>query len=678
MIMSWMWLIPALPLLGFLILAMLGGRMHSAGVAAVGTGSVGLSMLASAAAVWLFWVSPPSGGSVTVTLWQWVSAGGFSPSVSLTLDALSAVMILVVTVIGFLIHLYSVRFMGGEEGYSRFFAYMNLFVGSMLLLVLAGNLLLLYLGWEGVGLCSYLLIGFWYTDPENGRSARKAFIVTRVGDVALFIGLFLIATNLGTLDIAAVAGKAASSWAPGSAIAVAAAALILGGAVGKSAQLPLHTWLPDAMAGPSPVSALIHAATMVTAGVYLIARTHVIFALAPVVMTATAIIGISGVLVAGFSALAQTNIKRVLAYSTMSQLGYMFLALGVGAWSGAIFHLVTHAFFKSLLFLAAGVLILAMNHEHDIFAMGGLARKSPYTFWTFLLGALALTALPPTTAGFASKELILSRVWESGSGGRILWVLGVLGVFVTSVYTFRLIFTVFGGKPREAAGHGTAAGHDAPHGGAHGKAGLAAGRDGRQAGVIMGVPLLILAVLCIAGGFLDLPRTLGGSPFITRFLETALPAGPRAAEMPLSTDSILQIISEAVSLLGIPVGWLVSRRAVRMVTQMPAPATSAAVTAAGAAPAPAAAAPTARPAFVRFFSGGMGFDWLYDRAIVRPFVWLWDVNKRDVADRISDGVGGLSMLFSRAFRWTQNGRVRWYAAGVAAGAALVIAAAVLL
>ena len=509
-----------------------------------------------------------------------------------------------------------------------------------------------------------------------------------MGDVALFIGLFLIATNLGTLDIAAVAGKAASSWAPGSAIAVAAAALILGGAVGKSAQLPLQTWLPDAMAGPSPVSALIHAATMVTAGVYLIARTHVLFTLAPVVMTATAIIGISGVLVAGFSALAQTNIKRVLAYSTMSQLGYMFLALGVGAWSGAIFHLVTHAFFKSLLFLAAGVLILAMNHEHDIFAMGGLARKSPYTFWTFLLGALALTALPPTTAGFASKELILSRVWESGSGGRILWVLGVLGVFVTSVYTFRLIFTVFGGKPRETAAahargsapaHGsaadgeTAAGHDAPHGGAHGKAGLAAGRDGRQAGVIMGVPLLILAVLCVAGGFLDLPRTLGGSPFITRFLETALPAGPRAAEMPLSTDSILQIISEAVSLLGIPVGWLVSRRAVRMVTQMPAPATSATVVSAA-----AAAAPTARPAFVRFFSGGMGFDWLYDRAIVRPFVWLWDVNKRDVADRISDGVGGLSMLFSRAFRWTQNGRVRWYAAGVAAGAALVIAAAVLL
>ena len=420
-----MWLIPALPLLGSLLLGLAGRRMSSALAATVGSGSVGLSLAAAAAAVASFWLSPPTGGSITLTLWEWVRVGSFSPSISLVLDALSSVMILVVTLIGFLIHVYSARFMAGEDGYSRFFAYMNLFVGSMLILVLAGNLLLLYLGWEGVGLCSYLLIGFWYSDPENGRSARKAFIVTRIGDVSLALGLFLLATNLGSLDIQEMGRRAVSAWAPGSALPVITAALLLGGAVGKSAQLPLQTWLPDAMAGPSPVSALIHAATMVTAGVYLIARTHALFQLAPAVMTATAIIGTAGILVAGLSALTQTNIKRVLAYSTMSQLGYMFLALGVGAWSGAIFHLVTHAFFKSLLFLAAGVVILAMNHEHDIFAMGGLARKTPFAFWTFLLGALALTALPPTTAGFASKELILSRVWESGSGGRILWVLGL-------------------------------------------------------------------------------------------------------------------------------------------------------------------------------------------------------------------------------------------------------------
>ena len=652
--MSWIWLVPALPLLGFLVLAVLGRRMPAPAVAAVGSGSVGLSMLVAVSAVWSFWVSPPAGGSVTYTLWEWVRVGGFSPDVSLTLDALSGVMILVVTVVGFLIHLYSVRFMAEEEGYSRYFAYMNLFVASMLLLVLAGNLLLLYLGWEGVGLCSYLLIGFWYTDPANGHAAQKAFIVTRVGDVSLVIALFLIALNLGSLDIQEISQKAQALWAPGSAIAVAAAALILGGAVGKSAQLPLHTWLPDAMAGPSPVSALIHAATMVTAGVYLIARTHVLFALAPDVMTATAIIGIAGVLVAGFSALAQTDIKRVLAYSTMSQIGYMFLALGVGAWSGAIFHLVTHSFFKSLLFLSAGVVILAVNHEHNIFGMGGLARKTPFTFVTFLLGALALTALPPTTAGFASKELILSRVWEAGGAGKVLWVLGVLGVFVTSAYTFRLLFTVFGGKPRETAGHG--AGPKAAHA-PSGKQGFAAGRDGRQAGVIMGIPLAILAVLCIVGGFLDLPRTLGGSPLLTKFLETALPPASSGG-IPLSMDTILQIVSSAASLLGLPVGFLLSRRAV----------TAAAKGRVGA----------AAPAFPRFFFRGMGFDWLYDRLLVRPFVGLWKLNERDVADRISDGVGGLSMLLSRMFRWTQNGRVRWYAAGVAAGAVLVIAAAVLL
>jgi len=627
---SWLWLVPALPLLGSLLLGVFGRRM-SIGLAAVtGTGSVGLSMVAAAAAVYSFWMSPPAGGSITVPLWDWVKVAGFTPNVSLVLDALSAVMILVVTVIGFLIHLYSTRFMAGEDGYSRFFAYMNLFVGSMLILVLGGNLLFVYLGWEGVGLCSYLLIGFWYSDPENGRSARKAFIVTRIGDVSLAVGLFLLATNLGSLDIQVIAGKASAAWAPGSVLPVATAALLLGGAVGKSAQIPLHTWLPDAMAGPSPVSALIHAATMVTAGVYLIARTHVIFTLAPAVMTVVAVIGVAGVLVAGLSALTQTNIKRVLAYSTMSQLGYMFLALGVGAWSGAIFHLVMHAFFKSLLFLGAGVVILAMNHEHNIFAMGGLAKKTPFAFWTFLVGALALTALPPTTAGFASKELILSRAWEAGGVGKVLWALGLAGVFITSVYTFRLLFVVFGGKP-----HGDAHAH-----------GHAAGKNGMGTGVVMGIPLAILAVLCVVGGFLDLPRTLGGSPFLTKFLETTLPAsGP---ETPLSTDAILEFVSEALSLLGIPVGWLLARRG------------------------------ASKSALSSFLTGGMGFDWVYDRAFVRPFVSLWEVNRRDVADRISDGVGGLSMLLSRVFRWTQNGRVRWYAAGVALGAVLVIAAAVML
>jgi len=665
---SWIWCIPALPLAGFLVLAVFGGRLSRTLTAVIGAGSVGLSLAAAAAASALFVAYPPAGSAFTLLLWQWVNVGGFSPTISFTLDALSVVMILVVTGVGFLIHLYSTRFMADEEGYSRFFAYMNLFVGSMLILVLASNLLLLYLGWEGVGLCSYLLIGFWYSDPENGRSARKAFIVTRIGDVSLAVGLFLIATTLGSLDIQEIAQKATSLWPVGSTLAVATAALLLGGAVGKSAQLPLQTWLPDAMAGPSPVSALIHAATMVTAGVYLIARTNALFRLAPAVLMTVAIIGAAGILVAGLSATAQRNIKRVLAYSTMSQLGYMFLALGVGAWSGAIFHLVTHAFFKSLLFLGAGVVILAMNHEHDIFAMGGMARKSPFTFWTFLIGAFALAAIPPTTAGLSSKDMILSQAWQSGGAGRVFWALGIAGAFVTSIYIFRLIFIVFGGKPRAAApaaGHG----HGASAAGGHVAPGHAAGRNGMQAGPVMGIPLLLLALLCLGGGLLSFPQFLGGKPILVDFLQTSLPQGAGAVETSVRTEWVLSIIAEAASLLGIPVAWIIVRLRLR------AGAADMAGAAAGAA---SSAAPVREAAHVRFLRNGWGFDWIYEQVFVKPFMLLARVNARDVVDRLFDGVGGLNMLLSKGLRWTQNGRVRWYAAGAAAGAVLIAAAVVLL
>jgi NADH-quinone oxidoreductase subunit L len=345
----------------------------------------------------------------------------------------------------------------------------------------------------------------------------------------------------------------------------------------------------------------------------------------------------------------------VLAYSTMSQLGYMFLALGIGAWGGAIFHLVTHAFFKSLLFLGAGVLILAQSHEHDIFAMGGMARKSPFTFWMFLIAALTLAAIPPTTAGFSSKDLILALAWQSGGAGRVFWALGLAGVFVTSVYIFRLVFIVFAGAPRTpaAATHGASGGHAAGGhaAGGHAAGGHAAGRNGMQAGPVMGIPLAILAVLCLGGGFLSLPHNLGGSPYLLSFLNTALPAGTMA-ETPQRTEWILQVVSEAASLLGIPVAWLVYRRSRK---EQPAAGVIA-----------------------RFLQGGWGFDWLYDRLFVRPFVWLSRINVRDVVDRLPDGVGGLLMLLSRAFRWTQGGRVRWYAAGLAAGAVLIVAAVVLL
>src|SRR5512143_1776547 len=443
---SYLYLIPSLPFAGFIVLALLGRRLRKATVALVGAGSVGTSALLVVLAAVGFVIEPPEGNAISQTLWTWMQFDGYAPAVSFILDPLSLVMVLVITVVGFLIHLYSAEFMLEEEGYSRFFAYMNLFVGAMLTLVLADNLVLLYLGWEGVGLCSYLLIGFWYSDPANGRAARKAFIVTRVGDTAMALGLFLLFTNLGTLNIRELLQAAKITLPAGSDTAVLAAALLLGGALGKSAQLPLQTWLPDAMAGPTPVSALIHAATMVTAGVYLIARMDVLFALAPPVRLAVAVIGAVTLLLAGASALFQVDIKRVLAYSTISQVGYMFLALGAGAWPAAVFHFVTHAFFKALLFLAAGVVIKALGDEHDIRKMGGLRRTLPVTFWTFLIGAASLSSLPLVTAGFYSKDMILWQAWSSDRGSIWLWIAGFAGAFITSVYTFRMFFLTFSGQ----------------------------------------------------------------------------------------------------------------------------------------------------------------------------------------------------------------------------------------
>jgi NADH-quinone oxidoreductase subunit L len=445
MMLQLLWLVPAFPFVSFLGLVLIGSRLSRPQVALIGVGSVGLSALVGIIVAFSFVHAPPPGYACAQTLWQWMTVANFTPKVAFYLDALSLVMLLVVTFVGFLIHLYAAEFMFKEEGYSRFFAYMNLFVAAMLTLVLADNLLLLYLGWEGVGLCSYLLIGFWYQNPANGYAAQKAFIVTRIGDTALAIGLFLLFTTLGMLDIQAVMQRASQAWPVGSELAVAAAALLLAGALGKSAQLPLQTWLPDAMAGPTPVSALIHAATMVTAGVYLIARTHALFALAPAVQSSVAVIGALTLLLAGRSALTQRDIKRVLAYSTICQIGYMFLALGVGAWSAAIFHLMTHAFFKALLFLAAGSVILSLRHEHDIFRMSGLRRQLPLTFWTLLIGAAALAGLPLLTAGFYSKDWILWQAWAGTTGSPWLWLAGLLGTLLTPVYIFRVVFRVFYG-----------------------------------------------------------------------------------------------------------------------------------------------------------------------------------------------------------------------------------------
>ena len=621
--MNYIYLIPALPFAGFLILALMGRLLSKSAIAIIGACSVGLSAIGTVLIGADFMANPPAGHVFTKTLWTWMQFDGYAPTVSFMLDPLSFVMIFVVTFVGFLIHVYSAEHMEEEEGYSRFFAYMNLFVSSMLILVLADNLLLLYLGWEGVGLCSYLLIGFWYKEPANGFAARKAFIVTRIGDTAMALGLFLLFTNLGTLNIRELMQNASTQWQSGSSMAILASALLLGGAVGKSAQLPLQTWLPDAMAGPSPVSALIHAATMVTAGVYLIARTHVLFALAPPVQTAVAVIGAATLLIAGCSALAQKDIKRVLAYSTISQIGYMFLALGVGAWSAAMFHFMTHAFFKALLFLAAGVVILAQHHEHDMFRMGGLKDKLPAVFWVFLIGASSLSALPFVTAGFYSKDLILGRTLSSGSSW--LWAAGLAGAFITSLYTFRMVFVTFFGKAKMDVSW--------------------------RPGILTILPLAVLALLSIIGGFVELPKTMGSMELFSDFLA---PVFPRSESLPTgeSNELISQVVASIVSLAGIFAAWLFFLRRTHYSDKL-------ARTAVG-------------DALRRFWSSGWGFDRLYDAVIVRPYLWVTRANKDDIIDSGYDGIAKINHAAYSVLRLTQTGGIRWYTAGIAVGAVVYL------
>jgi NADH-quinone oxidoreductase subunit L len=620
------WLIPALPFASALLLAIFGPRMSRRAVAVIGVGSIGLAAIVSILVTWSFLTSPPAGNSYTKILWSWMQVGAFHPHIGLYLDALSVLMTLVVTFVGFLIHLYSAEFMIDDEGYSRFFCYMNLFVASMVTLLLGNDLLLLYLGWEGVGLCSYLLIGFWYTDPVNGNAARKAFIVTRVGDSAMILGLFLLFHQLGTLDIQSLMQRAAQQWPTGSVYATAAALLLLGGAVGKSAQLPLQTWLPDAMAGPTPTSALIHAATMVTAGVYLLARTHVLFSLSPTAQFAVAVVGAATLLLAGFSALTQYDIKRILAYSTVSQIGYMFLACGVGAWSAAIFHFMTHAFFKALLFLGAGAVINALHEEHNIFKMGGLRKELPVTFWTFLMAGCSLAGLPLITAGFYSKGLIIWSARASQGGSPALWIVGVIGVFLTSLYIFRLIFLVFFGELKEPA-------HKKP-------------------GWRIQVPLVVLGFLSIVGGWLNLPAWLGNKPALTDFLHLALPALNETR-----AGSFSELRSETIVTLAFAVGiflaWLffLHKRAW----------------------ADAISAPAISRALHRFWFSDWGMDWLYDHLFVQPVKWFARVDKSDWVDLIYTGIADVCRESYRGLRTTENGKMRWYVAGVAVGTIIFVA-----
>ncbi|MDM1756285.1 NADH-quinone oxidoreductase subunit L [Acinetobacter sp. 256-1] len=435
------------PLIGFILLAAGRNKLPENVAAIIGAGSVGLSALFALISGMAF---INSGETVFVqNLWTWFNVGGFAPGITLSLDGLSLLMMGMITGVGFLIHIFATWYMRGEEDFARFFSYFNLFVASMLVLVLGDNLALLFLGWEGVGLCSYLLIGYYYQNPSNGMAAIKAFTVTRVGDIFLLIAMFLLYQQFGTLHIGTIVANASQVLALDHNLALWTSLMLFLGAAGKSAQIPLQTWLADAMAGPTPVSALIHAATMVTAGVYLCCRMFTVFEMTPEIMQFIAITGAVTLLVAGFAALVQTDIKRILAYSTMSQLGYMFMAVGAEAYQAGLFHMLSHAFFKALLFLSSGAVILAYHHEQNIFKMGGLFYKNKFLFACFAIGGGALAAIPFVTIGFFSKDAILGAVWVQGQAnaafGWLYWV-GVAGAFLTSIYTFRLIWVVFFGK----------------------------------------------------------------------------------------------------------------------------------------------------------------------------------------------------------------------------------------
>ncbi len=604
------WIV-VMPLLGFLLLFLTEGRLGKTVVAIIGAGSIGISAILALVVALAF---IDSGQSVYIhTLWQWMDVGNFDPYVRLYYDGLAMVMVGVITGVGFLIHLYATGYMSDEEDYSRFFAYMNLFVFAMLMLVLGDNLLVLYLGWEGVGLCSYLLIGFFHTDPANGYAARKAFVVTRVGDTAMAFGLFLLFRELGSIEIQTVLTQANLVWPNGSDMNTLIALLLLGGAVGKSAQIPLQTWLPDAMAGPTPVSALIHAATMVTAGVYLIARTHDLFLLSSTAQMVVACVGLVTLFVAAFSALTQSDLKRILAYSTMSQIGYMFFALGVGAWSAAIFHLMTHAFFKALLFLAAGSVILALHHEQDIFKMGGLRNKLRVPFVCMLVGAAALAALP-LTSGFYSKDIILLTSYDYGSTGPLFWSVAAFAALITSIYSTRMILLVFFGESKTEP-------------------------DDRS-GWNMNVPLLALAALALAGGWFGLSAVAPVLP--DGGLDSAEHAG------------MLVWATALIPIAGVILGWVIyGRQTIGLPKALDTSRTGS------------------------FLRSGWRFDRLYDLILVKPFDRLALACKDEPIDGVYNTIVAIFQGLNKAVTATQTGKIRWYAANMGIGLALVLALAVI-
>ena len=658
----YLWLIPVLPLVGATINGLFGKRFSRQTVSAIALGFCGAAFVM---ALWIAAQFSSLAAPHVEKLASWIRAGDFQVDFAFYLDQLSLVMLLVVTGVGFLIHIYSVGYMWEEGGFYRFFAYLNLFMFFMLTLVLASNYLLMFIGWEGVGLASYLLIGFWFTKDSAASAGKKAFIVNRIGDFGFLIALFLMIKHFGSLNFAQVFRIVGSMPAEtaGAGLLTAIGLLLMVGAAGKSAQLPLYVWLPDAMEGPTPVSALIHAATMVTAGVYMVARSHVVFDHAPQALMVVAITGTLTALFAATIGVCQTDIKKVLAYSTISQLGYMFMACGVAAYSAGIFHLMTHAFFKGLLFLAAGSVIHAVGGEQDMRRMGGLRHHIPWTFWTMTAATFAIAGFPPF-AGFFSKDAILWKAFSGEQGSWVYWAIGLITAFLTSFYMFRLWFLTFFGEYRgeAAAGHGdenvhaissTRAGAPTPH-----------GHDGiHESPRLMLIPLVILAVLSICGGW------AGGERF-DKFLSPVLHADVSASspeEAGSSTPASeqkehngLETLLEGVSVLAATAGFFLAWLLYHRRPQLPQEIAH------------------ALGGFYEAVVHKYYVDEIYAAVFVKPLIdgstrILWHGIDRDVIDATLDSSAEGAREVSDAVRHIQSGNLRSYAGWIAAGAAVVIA-----
>ena len=635
---SFLWLIPLLPLAGAVINGVFGKRLSRGVIGFIASGSVALSFAISLTAFLQMLQLPESELPIVRNYFTWIQAGSFQASVGLLLDHLSGLMILIVTGVGLLIHVYSTAYMHDDPGFYRFFAYLNLFMFSMLTLVLANNYLLMFVGWEGVGLCSYLLIGFWFKKQSATDAGKKAFIVNRVGDFGFILAALLIFWTFKSVDYQQVFSAAAAMPADqlgmiGTLTAICL--LMFVGATGKSAQIPLYVWLPDAMEGPTPVSALIHAATMVTAGVYMVARSAVLFDRAPGALLVVAVIGAATSLIAASIALVQTDIKKVLAYSTVSQLGYMFLACGAGAYAAGVFHLMTHAFFKALLFLGAGSVIHGMGGIQDIDKMGGLRKEMPWTFRTFLIGTLAIAGIPGL-AGFFSKDMILAATWHSPNFGKVLWAIGLFVAGMTSFYMFRLLILTFTGRPRYTH-------HDVHH--VH------------ESPAPMLIPLIVLAFFSVIAGYVGIPPALTGHhEAIAEFLNLGTPAAEGAEHASVALEWMLM----SASILAAGIGAFLAYLFYVLRPELPARVSSSAA------------------ALYSILTNKYYVDEIYNAVVIAPIVvtarqFLWRFVDAAIIDGAINGIGQSVRSSANTLRHLQTGNVRAYAGWILFGSILIVA-----